>query len=61
MKHRQVLKGKRPGHECRAFKSRWKPRYRLDDVSLVTDLLPLNYGFIVGRFLSVSETILVGE
>ena len=37
------------------------PRYHLDDVSLVTDLMPLNLGFIVGRFLSVSEAILAGE
>lgn len=37
------------------------PRYRFDDVSLVTDLLPLNIGFIVGRFLSVSKAIVEGE
>ena len=35
------------------------PRYRLGGISLVTDLLPLLFGFIVGRLLSVSNCIVV--
>jgi hypothetical protein len=66
----QISKVRRDIGECRTEKGPddagpsnqgGNPRYRLDDVSLVTDLLPLNLGFIVGRFLSVSETILAAE
>ena len=35
------------------------PRYSLDGISLVTDLLPLRIGFIVGRLLSVSKCMVV--
>lgn len=36
------------------------PRYRIGGISLVTDLLPLRIGFIVGRLLSDSQYIVIG-
>jgi hypothetical protein len=58
---KSAAESKRPD-KSRAANQGGNPRYRLDSVSLVSDLLPLNRGFYVsGRLLSVSDCMVCAD